>query len=257
MGIGEIDLVEIIFTLFWLFFAGLIIYIRSEDKREGYPLVSDRSDRASRVPVVGFPAPGAAKDFHTEHHGVITAPRAEPSQANIAAQPAGRYPGAPLIPTGNPLVDGVGPASYSNRADVPDLTLHGEPRIVPMRVAKAFVVEGRDPDPRGMDVIGGDGKVAGVVADLWVDLAEPMIMFLETDLGAEHGNRHVMVPMGFCRVKGTQRQVEVKNLYAHQFVDAPAIASPDQITLLEEDKIYGYFAGGKLYAHPSRQEPII
>jgi len=256
MGIGEIDLVEIVFTLFWLFFAGLIIYIRREDKREGYPLESDRSDRSSRVAVVGFPQPGAQKNFDTLHHGVISAPRTEPKR-DLAARPAGKYPGAPLVPTGNPLVDGVGPAAWSDRADTPDLTLHGDPRIVPMRVAKDFVVAAQDPDPRGMDVIAGDGKVAGVVADIWVDLAEPMIVFFEVDLGPEHGNKHVLLPIGFCRIKAAKRQIQVQSIYAHQFADVPTLASPDQVTLLEEDKLYGYYAGGKLYADRKRQEPII
>ncbi|MFK8016138.1 MAG: photosynthetic reaction center subunit H [Gammaproteobacteria bacterium] len=256
MGIGEIDLVEIVFTLFWLFFAGLIIYIRKEDKREGYPLESDRSDRSRRVAVVGFPSPGATKEFKTLHDGIVKAPRNDPDR-ELAAKPAARYPGAPLVPTGNPLVDGVGPAAWSDRADVPDKTLHGDNRIVPMRVAKEFVVAAQDPDPRGMDVIGCDGEVAGVVADIWVDLGEPMIVFLEVDLGAEHGNKHVLLPAGFVRYKVAQRQVQVQSIYAHQFVDVPALASPDQVTLLEEDKLYGYYAGGKLYADASRQEPLI
>ncbi|MEO1576025.1 MAG: photosynthetic reaction center subunit H, partial [Pseudomonadota bacterium] len=61
MGLGEIDLVEIVFTLFWLFFAGLVMYLHRESKREGYPLESDRSDRAKRMQVVGFPAPDSHK----------------------------------------------------------------------------------------------------------------------------------------------------------------------------------------------------
>ena len=187
----------------------------------------------------------------------MTAPRPVASNAELAAEPAARHPGAPLVPTGNPLTDGVGPAAYSDRADVPDMTLEGEPRIVPMRVAKAFVVTAKDPDPRGMDVIGGDGNVAGVVADIWVDRGESYVTFLEVDLGAEQGNKHVLLPIGFCRIKGAQRQVQVKSLYASQFADVPQTASNEQITLLEEDKIYGYYAGGTLYADPRRQEPLV
>jgi len=29
------------------------------------------------------------------------------------------------------------------------------------------------------------------------------------------------------------------------------------VTLLEEDKIAGYFGGGRLYATPDRQEPLL
>ena len=47
---GYIDVAQVTLYAFWVFFAGLIIYLRSEDKREGYPLESDR-----RVTVQGFP----------------------------------------------------------------------------------------------------------------------------------------------------------------------------------------------------------
>ena len=40
--VGSIDLALIALYAFWIFFAGLIFYLRREDKREGYPLVSDR-----------------------------------------------------------------------------------------------------------------------------------------------------------------------------------------------------------------------
>lgn len=251
---SEIDLVEVLFSLFWLFFIALIIYIRREDKREGYPLDTDRRD--GRVNVVGFPRPGLPKKFETEHHGTIIAPRAEVDRP-IAAKPVARYPGAPLQPTGNPMVDGVGPAAWSDRADTPDLTLHGADRIVPMRVATDFQVASRDPDPRGMDVIGGDGEHAGTVADIWVDRSEPMIMFLEVDLADPSVGRNVLLPSGFMKVDGARRQVNVKSIYAAHFKDVPVLKSPDQITLLEEDKIYGYYAGGYLYADKARQEPLI
>ena len=39
-----IDVAQIVLYVFWFFFAGLIWYLRREDKREGYPLESDRSD---------------------------------------------------------------------------------------------------------------------------------------------------------------------------------------------------------------------
>jgi photosynthetic reaction center H subunit len=35
------------------------------------------------------------------------------------------------------------------------------------------------------------------------------------------------------------------------------LASPDQITLREEDMVMGYFGGGTLYAKPSREEPLL
>lgn len=255
--IGSIDLVEILFSLFWLFFIGLILYLHRESKREGYPLDSDRTDRSGgRVKVQGFPAVPPKKTYVTAHGESISVPRADEKRA-LAAEPAAGYPGAPLVPTGNPMLDGVGPASYAERANVPDKTLHNENRIVPMRVATDFVVMDKDPDPRGMEVIGADGKVAGTVADVWVDRAEPLITFFEVDLGAANANKHVLLPIGFSKIDGKKRQINVRSIYASQFADVPATASPDEITLREEDRITGYYGGGTLYADAARQEPLI
>ena len=45
--------------------------------------------------------------------------------SELKAVPVDGYNGSPLVPTGNPMVDGVGPAAWADRADVPDLTFHG------------------------------------------------------------------------------------------------------------------------------------
>jgi len=37
----------------------------------------------------------------------------------------------------------------------------------------------------------------------------------------------------------------------------PAIAQPDRITRLEEDKVTAYYGAGTLYATPERQEPLL
>ncbi len=256
MAIASIDLVEILFTLFWVFFIGLVLYLHRESKREGYPLHSDRTEHDPDFEVKGFPAPPPKKSFALAHGGVATVPRVE-TERPVAAEPAADFPGAPLVPTGNPMRDGVGPAAYSNRSDTPDKTLHDENRIVPMRVATDFVVAGPDPDPRGMEVVAGDGAIAGTVVDLWVDRSEPMIAYYEVDLGAARANKRVLLPSGFVKVAVGKRQLKVRSVHAAQFADVPALASPDQITLLEEDKICGYFGGGTLYADQARQEPVL
>lgn len=254
---GSIDLVEILFSLFWLFFIGLILYLHRESKREGYPLESDRTDRSGgRVVVQGFPGVPDAKHYLSAHGEDVAVPRDDRNEA-IAAEPAAPYPGAPMVPTGNPMLDAVGPASYSARADVPDKTLHNENRIVPMRVATDFVVADKDPDPRGMQVVGADGEVAGTVADVWVDRAEPLITFFEVDLGSSHNGKHVLLPIGFSKIDGAKRKINVRSIYASQFADVPGIASPDEITLREEDRIMGYFGGGTLYADAARQQPLL
>ena len=155
----------------------------------------------------------------------------------------------------NPMLSGLGPAAYATRADVPDLTVHGEPRIVPMRTAPDFSVASRDPDPRGMTVVGADGVAAGVVGDLWVDRSEPQLRYLEMRVaGAAHV---VLVPATMIRVRARERRVTVKSILASHFADVPRTAHPDRVTRLEEDRIMAYFAAGHLYATESRRGPLL
>ena len=122
---GYIDVAQLVLYAFWIFFAGLIFYLRRENKREGYPLISDRSDR---VKVQGFPPIPEPKTFLLPHGGTRPRPRARTSDDRADRGQAGRrWPGAPLQPTGNPMQDGVGPASYAEREDEPELTLDGLP----------------------------------------------------------------------------------------------------------------------------------
>lgn len=250
----SIDLAEILFTLFWVFFIGLIIYLRREDKREGYPLDSDRGGSAA---VQGFPAMPSPKSFKLAHGGVQYAPSDAAEHREIAAEPAAPHPGAPLQPTGNPMLAAVGPGSYAQRSNKPDLTLDGDNRVVPMRVADDFSVSARDADPRGMSVLGADGKTVGSVSDIWVDRSEPQIFFLEVDLQQDFGGRSALLPFAFADVNKRKREIRVDALYSHQFSDVPVLQSPDEVTLLEEDKISAYYAGGLLYADAGRQEPLL
>jgi photosynthetic reaction center H subunit len=63
LKVEYIDFAQITVYLFWLFFAGLIIYLRREDKREGYPLESDRKG----VDVQGWPAVPEARTPRLKH----------------------------------------------------------------------------------------------------------------------------------------------------------------------------------------------
>src|SRR3712207_7725452 len=64
---GTFDVAELAFYVFVLFFLGLVYYLRREDKREGYPLESDRSDGGGRVTVRGFPNPPRPKKVKMYH----------------------------------------------------------------------------------------------------------------------------------------------------------------------------------------------
>ncbi len=48
-----IDVAQLALYAFWIFFARLIFYLRREDKREGYPLESDRSGSHQRAGLAG------------------------------------------------------------------------------------------------------------------------------------------------------------------------------------------------------------
>jgi photosynthetic reaction center H subunit len=253
---GYIDVAQLVLYAFWIFFFGIIYYLRREDKREGYPLESDRSERSGgRVKVQGFPAMPGPKTFLLAHGGTSVVPDPRKDIIDLRAQPSGPWPGAPLVPTGNPMLDGVGPASYTPRSPSPDMTFEGHPKMVPMRVATDFSIAKGDPDPRGFEVMGADRNVAGIISDLWVDRAEPQIRYYEVAVAS--GSQKVLLPVQLARVNSWRRQVVVKSLLAEQFASVPALRNPDQIGLDEEDRISAYYGGGNLYAEPSRQEPFL
>ena len=255
MGTGAIteymDVAQLTLYVFWLFFFALVFYLHRESKREGYPLVDSHNPDYEGGTFWGIPDP---KTYILPHgQGTRTLPRAkgEDPQYEIKAEQAIPGPGFPLVPTGNPMLDGVGPAAYAIRPDKPDLTHdHGTPRIVPMRVATDWSVESRDPDPRGRPIFGADGEQGGVITDLWVDLSEPTVRYLEIDASG----RRVLMPMTMARIK-RNGDAHAKSVCGRHFADAPTTADPDFITLQEEDKIGAYYGGGYLYALPERQEP--
>lgn len=249
---GHIDVAQIALYVFWAFFAGLIYYLHQENKREGYPLESSNSDR---IVVQGFPPIPAPKTYLLRDGTTVSAPRATEPEAISGAMPSSGYVGSPLVPTGDPMRDGVGPAAYAMRANHPDRGHDGGNAIVPLRLAGEYHVAEEDPDPRGMTVVGADGKVAGEVADIWIDRGEVLIRYLEVAV-AESGAR-VLLPMTMARVVADRGRVQVESIRADQFQSVPPLANPEQVTLREEDRITAFYASGHLYAFASRQEPLL
>ncbi|MBX7119136.1 MAG: PRC-barrel domain-containing protein [Gemmatimonadaceae bacterium] len=179
--------------------------------------------------------------------------------SDIKAVPVDGFNGSPMVPTGDPMVDGVGPAAWAARADVPDLTAYGEAKIVPMRVAPGYSVAAGDPDPRGLPVKACDGNVAGTIVDIWVDRSEPQVRYYEVELAA--GGAHKLLPAPYVQwphfgLWGNDHVI-VKAITAAQFANVPTTKRDDRITLLEEDRIMAYYAGGHLYADAARAEPWI
>jgi photosynthetic reaction center H subunit len=246
----QMDVAQVVLYAFWIFFAILILHLRREDRREGYPLVSE--------PRGGRETPGwfmlaHKKVFRLYHGGEVVTPR-DPGERPIKAVPATHFGGSPLIPTGNPMLDGVGPASWVQRSNTPDLTVEGLTRIAPLRVANDHTVDEHDRDPRGFKVIGADGELGGIVRDLWIDRSEVTIRYLEVEVT---GGKRVLLPVPFSKIDQGKGIVKVESILGSQFAAAPTLANPDRVTRLEEDKIAAYYGGGILYAEPSRQEPLI
>lgn len=251
--LGDIDLAQITLYLFWIFFAGLIIYLQRESNREGYPLESDPPGLKSDNGLFFRPDP---KSFRTPH-GEVFAPTLEPKREPLlnAARTA-PAPGSPYEPKGDPMTAGVGPGSIALREDVPDLTLHGDPKIAPMRALPGFTVAREDKNPIGWMVIGADGAIAGYVEDLWIDREESLIRYLEIRSGKKGGGPTVLLPMTFAEVKPGQQKVFVDSITARQMKDVPRTAASGRVTRLEEEKITAYYGAGTLYAWPGRSEPM-
>lgn len=246
---GYIDLAQLVLYGFWIFFFTLVAWLIYESKREGFPLDSGLANGRRDPGILPMPRP---KRFRTQHYGDFFAPHDRDwKQPPVAAEPVAPFPCAPIEPTGNPMLDGVGPGAWTDRMDKPDLTFEGDIRIAPLRDSAGFSVEHGDIDPRGMKVFGADGVAGGKVADLWVDRSEHLFRYLEvtTKEGA------VLVPMNLVRV--SRKGVDVQSILGGQFAAVPKTKKPNQVTLLEEEKIFGYFGGGTLYAEPGRQEPLL
>ncbi|MBC7436184.1 MAG: photosynthetic reaction center subunit H [Bdellovibrionales bacterium] len=249
---GYIDVAQIALYVFWVFFAGLIYYLLQENKREGYPLESERS---GHVRVQGWPPIPAPKTYLLRDGSTRTVPNDIKSKQPLAAVPTGNWLGAPLMPTGNPMLDGVGPGAWADRPDVADVTLEGAIKIVPLRAAPDFDVASGDPDPRGLTVYGADGIAGGTIVDVWVDRSEMLFRYLELDVAAQGGTRRVLLPINFTRISNAG--VRVQSILGDQFALVPGTAKPEQVTLLEEEKIMAYYGGGVLYATAARQEPLL
>ena len=245
---GSFDLASLSIWLFWGFFALLVYYLQTENMREGYPM---ELEDGSRAPNQGpFPVP-APKTFLLPHgRGSVTVPNGEREAREVALGRTAVSEGFPHAPLGDPMKDGVGPASWAPRRDIPELDGHGHNKIVPMASASAFAVSaGRD--PRGLPVQAGDLEVVGRISDMWVDAPEQLVRYLEITLNSG-SKKLVPVPM----VKIQADRVRINSLSSDLFEGVPATKSQTEVTLLEEEKISAYYAGGTMYAAAKRKRGV-
>jgi len=259
--VGTFDVAELTFLLFLGFFVALVFYLNRESRREGYPLEDEDTGRIHS----GSLFDAGKKSFQLPNgRGTYVPEDVARSDINLPAVSAFRSAGAPLVPTGDPMIDGMGPAAWANRAKYPDLTYDGRPRIVPIADSHELIVSPQDPQLIGWPVQAANREPVGKITDIWVDQSEHLIRYLEVETTT---GKKVLAPMMVASVHGNSllgallpivndepKYVEIDAITAAQFETAPGLETPGIITRYEEDRIQAYFGGGYMYATPERSE---
>ena len=244
---GNFDLASLAIYSFWIFLAGLIYYIQKENMREGYPLENEDGTVAANQGPFPLPEP---KTFILPHgRGSVTVPCPESEDRPIPLARTAVSEGFPHVPTGDPMKDGVGPASWVARRDIPELDGHGEIKIQPMRSTSFRVSAGKN--PIGLPVRGCDLEIGGKVVDLWLDMVEQIVRYVEIEVS---GGSTRLVPMAMVKIR--HNRVDLNALSSDMFAGIPMHKSQNQVTMLEEEKISGYVAGGLMYCAPKRKSAV-
>ena len=257
MGTGAItqyvDVAQLVLYLFWIFFAGPRLLPRAP--RTIARATRWRPTASISRSIGGWPVP-SAQDLQAVRRP--RGQRAQPAARSARATPPSRataYAGAPLVPVGDPMQAACGPGRLCPSAhDVPD---HRLPRPPAHRAAcapwpPATTCRAKSTDPRGLPVRGRrwrSGRQGAV--DLWVDHSRTSCRYFEVEVSLAHAVRaSVLLPVTFARVH--RDRVAVKSvLLGHQLAGVPGSRNqPDQVTLLEEEKICAYYGAGTLYAEP-------
>ena len=244
----HIDLAQVLLVAFGLFFAGLVVYLQYEAKREGYPLEEAIPPVGHRI--VGFPDVPPQKTYKKLNGDASVLPQ-EYERRDLSAAVRSRAPGMPLYPVGDPLLAGIGPGSYTLRRDEPWTMHDGTLQLEPLREATDYTCVDPDLDPRAMTVFGSDHKPAGTVADIWIDKESKILRYLEVALEGVAGHR--LVPIFYAVINGKTKELRVTCLKADQLAKAPVLRDPDSVTAREEDRINGFFAGGHMYSRPFKE----
>jgi photosynthetic reaction center H subunit len=238
---NDIDAVQVALVAFFVFFAFLVVYLRREDKREGYPLIS-RAPRRGRI--VGWPAPPPPKSYRLMEGGTAQMPHHYPQE------PVDRIPiprdGAPLVPIGDPLLAGIGAGAWTLRSTLPMRTMDRKLLLAPLRNATDWSVERGEADPRGMRVLAVNYRAVGTVIDIWVDRAAKILRYFEVSLN--DGDGIILVPLFHCDIDRRENDIRVLVLKPDQFRHVPRLAQPDEMTAREEDRLNAFFAGATIYS---------
>ncbi len=238
---GDIDAVQIALGAFFVFFAFLVVYLRREDKREGYPLVERTSRRGS---IIGWPAPPPPKTYRLMDGGTAQMPHRYPQEPveGVPIPPNGE----PLVPAGDRLLAGVGAGAYALRSDLPMRTMDKKLLLMPLRRASDWTVRRGEADPRGMRVLAVNYRGVGTVIDVWVDRAAKILRYFEVALDDDGGK--ILVPLFHCDINRRENDIRVLVLKPDQFRFVPRLAQPDEMTAREEDRLNAFFAGATIYS---------
>ncbi len=238
-----IDAVQVALVAFFIFFVFLVVYLRREDKREGYPLLERTARRGS---IVGWPAPPPPKTYRLMEGGTAQMPHRYP-QAPIEGVPIPRN-GEPLGPNGDPLRAGIGAGAYTLRSALPMRTMDKKLLLMPLRNATGWSVWRGEADPRGMRVLAANYRAVGTVKDIWVDRAAKILRYFEVSLN--DGGGIILAPLFHCDIDRRKNDIRVLVLKPDQFRLVPRLAQPDEITAREEDRLNAFFAGATIYSDP-------
>jgi len=245
--LGDIDVAQLLVVVFFIFFFGLVLHLRTEDKREGYPL----TDPAGGSDGEGFPPMPTPKVFLLREGGMVTAPHPE-EEAPLAAARVFPFPGSSLDPVGDPLTGGVGPGAFAHRRNEPLWYSPGVAQVAPVRASPGWTLAKGDIDPRGMAVVDTRGAHAGVVTDLWLDRGSKILRYLEVEVA--EGER-VLLPIYHTDVRRYEARVVLKAVRAAEVAAAPRLAEPEVVTSREEDRINAFYAGAEFFGYESARRP--
>ena len=150
-----IDVAQVVFPRSWLFFAGLVFWLRREDRREGYPLESEVSGHFKDRGFIWIPEPktfilangeGPAPHFEGRHAADQRARRSSPGRARRSSRRA--------IRCGRRR-----PRQPRPRPDEPYRPLDGHDLLAPLRVATNYAVPPEGGNPIGFEVVGARRRV--------------------------------------------------------------------------------------------------
>jgi photosynthetic reaction center H subunit len=83
-----------------------------------------------------------------------------------------------------------------------------------------------------------------------------MVRYLEVELAGDDATSRLL-PITMLRLLREPKKVEVVSVLAAQFASVPTLKDPDRITVLEEERICAFYAGGRMYAEPKRLGPVL